>query len=195
MEMMEVPGRFGSDTSYLGCWLRVPSPTTAEIAARAGFDYVCVDMQHGLADRNDLLAMLQAIQPHSQRTLVRVPANDFSVIGWALDMGATGVIVPLVNSASDAEAAVRATRYPPDGDRSMGPTRALRIFGTACVEQAGTAIQCIPMIETRTALDNLNEILTVPGVDLVYVGPSDLSVNLGLGPGNNDGKPAFDEAL
>ena len=60
MEMMEVPGRFGSDTSYLGCWLRVPSPTTAEIAARAGFDYVCVDMQHGLADRNALLAMLQA---------------------------------------------------------------------------------------------------------------------------------------
>ena len=192
---MELPEPFDSDTPYLGCWLRVPSPTTAEIAARAGFDYVCVDMQHGLADRSNLLTMLQAIQPHSRRTLVRVPANEFSVIGWALDMGATGVIVPLINSAADAEAAVRATRYPPGGDRSMGPTRAIRIFGDACMKQAGTAIQCIPMIETRTALDNLNEILAVPGVDLVYVGPSDLSVSLGLGPGNNDGEPAFDEAL
>ena len=105
------------------------------------------------------------------------------------------MIVPLVNSAADAEAAVRATRYPPDGDRSMGPTRAIRIFGEACAEQAGKAIQCIPMIETRRALENLDEILAVPGVDLVYVGPSDLSVNLGLGRGNNDGEPAFDEAL
>jgi len=195
MDMMEVPGPFGSDTPSLGCWLKVPSSTTAEIAARAGFDYVCVDMQHGMVDRSDLLAMLQAIQPHSRRTLVRVPANEFSVIGWALDMGATGVIVPLVNSAADAEAAIRAARYPPDGDRSMGPTRAIRIFGEACVEQAGGAIQCIPMIETRRALENLDEILAVPGVDLVYVGPSDLSVNLGLGRGNNDGDPAFDEAL
>ena len=101
MDLMEVPGPFGSDTPSLGCWLKVPSSTTAEIAARAGFDYVCVDMQHGMVDRSDLLAMLQAIQPHSRRTLVRVPANEFSVIGWALDMGATGVIVPLVNSGAD----------------------------------------------------------------------------------------------
>ncbi len=77
----------------------------------------------------------------------------------------------------------------------MGPTRAIRIFGDACVDQAGIAIQCIPMIETRRALANLDEILAVPGVDVVYVGPSDLSVNLGLGRGNHDGEPAFDDAL
>ena len=77
----------------------------------------------------------------------------------------------------------------------MGPTRAIRIFGEACVEQTGTAIQCIPMIETCTALENLDDILAVPGVDVIYVGPSDLSVNLGLGRGNNDGAPAFDDAL
>ena len=75
MDMMEVPEPFGSDAPSLGCWLKIPSSTTAEIAAQAGFDYVCVDMQHGLADRSDLLTMLQAIQPHSRRTLIRVPAS------------------------------------------------------------------------------------------------------------------------
>ncbi|MEE2769236.1 MAG: aldolase/citrate lyase family protein [Actinomycetota bacterium] len=193
--MMQVPKPFDFETSSFGCWLKVPSPSTAELAAQAGFDYLCIDMQHGMADRSDVLNMLYAIQPYSQRTLVRVPTNELSVIGWVLDMGATGVIVPLVNSATEAEAAVRASRYPPDGDRSMGPTRAIRIFGEACVEQTGAAIQCIPMIETCTALDNLDDILAVTGVDVIYVGPSDLSVSLGLGRGNNDGEPAFDEAL
>lgn len=186
---------FASDTTSLGCWLKVPSPTTAELAAQAGFDYLCVDMQHGMVGRSDLLTMLQAIQPHNCRTLVRVPSNEFSIIGWALDMGATGVIVPLINSAADAEAALQATQYPPVGNRSMGPTRAIRVFGDACIELAGTVIPCIPMIESLKALQNLDEILAVPGVNVIYVGPSDLSVHLGLERGNNDGEPTFDNAL
>ena len=195
MGFMKLPEKFTSDSTSFGCWLKVPSSVTAEIAALSGFDYVCIDMQHGFSDRNDLIPMLQAVQPHSPRAIVRVPSNEPSVIGWALDAGATGVIVPLVNSAEEAEKAVRACLYPSRGNRSMGPTRAERVFGEEYVQGVGDSIQCLPMIETLDALNNLESILSVDGVDSIYVGPSDLSVNLGLPKGNNDGNPRFDEAL
>jgi len=195
MGFMKLPGKFNSDNTSFGCWLKVPSSITAEIAALSGFDYVCIDMQHGFSDRNDLIPMLQAIQPHSPRAIVRVPSNEPSIIGWTLDAGATGVIVPLVNSAEEAEKAVRACLYPSRGNRSMGPTRAERVFGEEYVQRVGDSIQCLPMIETLDALNNLESILSVDGVDSIYVGPSDLSVNLGLPKGNNDGNPKFDEAL
>ena len=195
MGFMKLPEKFTSDDTAFGCWLKVPSSVTAEVAALSGFDYVCIDMQHGFSDRNDLIPMLQAIQPHSPRAIVRVPSNEPSVIGWALDAGATGVIVPLVNSAEEAEKAVRACLYPSRGNRSMGPTRAERVFGEEYVQGVGDSIQCLPMIETLDALNNLESILSVDGVDSIYVGPSDLSVNLGLPKGNNDGNPKFDEAL
>ena len=195
MGFMKLPEKFTSDDTAFGCWLKVPSSVTAEVAALSGFDYVCIDMQHGFSDRNDLIPMLQAVQPHSPRAIVRVPSNEPSVIGWALDAGATGVIVPLVNSAEEAEKAVRACLYPSRGNRSMGPTRAERVFGEEYVQGVGDSIQCLPMIETLDALNNLESILSVDGVDSIYVGPSDLSVNLGLPKGNNDGNPKFDEAL
>ena len=195
MSFMKLPNKFTSESTAFGCWLKVPSSITAEIAALSGFDYVCIDMQHGFSDRNDLIPMLQAIQPHTHQALVRVPSNEPSVISWALDAGATGVIVPLVNSAEEAEKAVKACLYPPKGNRSMGPTRAVRVFGEEYVQGVTNSIQCLPMIETLDALDNLDSILSVEGVDAIYVGPSDLSVNLGLPKGNNDGNPKFDEAL
>ena len=180
MSFMKLPKKFTSNSTALGCWLKVPSSITAEIAALSGFDYVCIDMQHGFSDRSDLIPMLQAIQPHSPRAIVRVPGNDPSVIGWALDAGATGVIVPLVNSVEEAERAVKACLYPPMGNRSMGPTRAVRVFGDEYVQEVKSSIQCLPMIETLEALNNLDSILSVEGVDAIYVGPSDLSVNLSL---------------
>ena len=195
MGFMKLPEKFTSDDTAFGCWLKVPSSVTAEVAALSGFDYVCIDMQHGFSDRNDLIPMLQAIQPHSPRAIVRVPSNEPSVIGWALDAGATGVIVPLVNSAEEAEKAVKACLYPSKGNRSMGPTRAERVFGEEYVQGVGDSIQCLPMIETLDALNNLESILSVDGVDSIYVGPSDLSVNLGLPKGNNDGNPKFNKAL
>ena len=189
------PAPLDISSRQLGCWLKLPSTVTAEAASLLRFDYLCIDMQHGLVDRNDLLTLLQATHPHTQRTLVRVSANDPSTIGWCLDAGATGVIVPLINSATEAEAAVRSCRYPPLGLRSTGPTRASLVYGSDYVAEAESFVQCIPMIETTTALESLDEILTVTGVDIVYVGPSDLSMNLGLGPGNHDGEETFDEAL
>ena len=140
-------------------------------------------MQHGLVSHSDLTPMLQAVHPHSPRALVRVPGNDPSTIGWCLDAGATGVIVPLINSADEAEAAVRACMYPPRGDRSTGPARAAIIYGDDYVRMSDGSTQCIPMIETTGALGSLDKILSLAGVNAVYVGPSDLSVNLGLGPG------------
>ena len=126
---MNLPNKFTSGSTAFGCWLKVPSSITAEIAALSGFDYVCIDMQHGFSDRNDLIPMLQAIQPHTHQALVRVPSNEPSVISWALDAGATGVIVPLVNSAEEAEKAVKACLYPAKGNRSMGATRAVGVLG------------------------------------------------------------------
>ena len=192
---MKLPEKFTSDDTAFGCWLKVPSSVTAEVAALSGFDYVCIDMQHGFSARKDLIPMLPAIPTHAPRAIVRVPSNEPSVIGWALDAGATGVIVPLVNSAEEAEKAVKACLYPSKGNRSMGPTRAERVFGEEYVQGVENSIQCLPMIETLDALNNLESILSVDGVDSIYVGPSDLSVNLGLPKGNNDGNPKFDEAL
>ena len=195
MTSPELPAPFDPATTELVCWLELPSSIAAEAASLLGFDYVCIDMQHGLLSRSDLTPMLQAVHPHSPRVLVRVPANDPSTIGWCLDAGATGVIGPLINAADEAEAAVRACMYPPRGDRSTGPARAAIIYGDDYVHTSNESVQCIPMIETTGALGSLDKILPLAGVNAVYVGPSDLSVNLGLGPGNHDGEAAFDEAL
>ncbi len=195
MALHQLPSPFDPESTELGCWLKLSSTVSAEAAALLGFDYLCIDMQHGLVSRSGLTTMLQAIHPHSPRALVRVPANDPSAIGWCLDAGATGVIVPMINSAEEAEAAVRSCMYPPVGNRSTGPARAAVIYGADYVHGANASTQCIPMIETSGALRALDDILSIPGVNAIYVGPSDLSMDLGLGPGNHDGEAAFDDAL
>lgn len=125
---------------------------------------------------------------------MRVPWNEPGIIGKSLDAGARGIIVPMVNTRASAEAAVRACRYAPAGGRSFGPARVSRQEGPGYYPRANDDVSVIPMIETVEALENLDGILSVPGVDAIYVGPSDLSVSLGLPPANNDGVAAFDEA-
>ena len=178
-----------------GAWLSLPGPHSAEIVARAGFDYVCVDMQHGLSGYADAIAMLQAISLGDSTPVVRVPWNEQGIIGRMLDGGAMGIIIPMVNTVADAEAAVRSCRYAPDGARSFGPMRAAVQEGPGYYASANTEVACIPMIETTEALENLDDILAVPGVDAVYVGPADLSITLGLPPGNNDDDDGFTSAL
>ena len=187
--------RWAADEAALGGWLGIPSSFSAEIVARCDLDYVCVDTQHGLVDYSDSWKMLQAINLGSVTPVVRVPWNEPGIIGKSLDAGARGIIVPMVNSRAEAEAAVRACRYAPDGGRSYGPARVLRQEGPGYYAHANADVAVIPMIETTEALSNLDDILSVPGVDAIYVGPSDLSVSLGLPPGNNDGKATFDEAM
>ncbi len=183
-----------TDGSALGVWLSVASTITAEAAARQGFDYVCVDTQHGATEYQAAVAMFQAIELGGGTPIARVPWNEQGIIGKMLDAGAQGVIVPMVNTREQAEAVVRSCRYAPEGSRSFGPTVA-GMRHADYVGWAGTTVAVIPMIETIVALGNLDDIMSVPGVDAIYVGPADLSLSLGLKPRNNDGEAVFDDAL
>ena len=176
------------------CGSRSASTITAEVAARQGFDYVCVDTQHGAIEYQAAVGMFQAIELGGGMPITRVPWNEQGIIGKMLDAGAHGVIVPMVNTREQAEAVVRSCRYAPEGSRSFGPT-VVGMRHADYVAWAGTSVAVIPMIETTEALGNLDDIMSVPGVDAIYVGPADLSLSLGLKPRNNDGEAVFDDAL
>ena len=193
--MSKLRDKWASGDAAMGCWLSLSDTVSTEAVGRLGFDYTCVDMQHGLADYSDAVTMLQVLQPGDTTPVLRVPWNEQGIIGRALDAGAMGIIIPMVNTVAQAEAAVAACRYAPAGSRSFGPARAMMQEGRDYFGRANTEVACIPMIETEEALANLDDILKVPGVDAVYVGPADLSVSHGLPPGNNDGNEVFDSAL
>ena len=173
----------------------MPGSFGVELLAAARPDYVCVDCQHGLADLAALVPMLAAAEAGGATPLVRVPRNDPADIGKVLDAGARGVIVPLVNDASEAARAARACRYPPDGSRSYGPIRASVVLGTHDPVALGREVSCLVMIETRQGLENAEEIAATPGVDGIYVGPSDLAISLGLPPNFDVVEPAHVEAV
>jgi len=166
----------------IGGWCVIPGSFTAEIMASAGFDWVCVDVQHGLIGYQEMLVMLQAVAVVGVPSIVRVPWNDPGWIMKALDAGAAGVIVPMVNSPAEAAAAVGACRYPPDGYRSWGPTRASLGVPDYSPELANRSVICAVMVETVAALEQLAEIVSVPGVDAVFIGPSDFALSMGFGP-------------
>ena len=163
-------------------WLSIPSAFSAEVMAHQGFDSLTVDMQHGVVDYQVAVTMLQAISTTGAMPMARVPWNDPARLMKILDAGAYGVICPMVNTRAEAEALVRACKYPPRGYRSWGPVRASIYAGADYGDHANDDIVVMPMIETAEAMKNLDDILSVPGVDGVYVGPSDLSLALGLKP-------------
>lgn len=163
-------------------WLSIPSAFSAEVMANQGFDSLTVDMQHGVIDYQVAVTMLQGISTTGAMPMARVPWNDPARLMKILDAGAYGVICPMVNTRAEAEALVRACKYPPRGYRSWGPVRASLYAGADYGDHANDDIVVMPMIETAEAMKNLDEILSVPGVDGVYVGPSDLSLALGLKP-------------
>ena len=183
------------DQPALGCWLFLREPLTAEAAARIGYDYVCIDLQHGYASQVDALAMIQAAAGAGSIPAVRVASNDPNLIGKSLDAGALAIIVPMVNTAEDAAKAVSACRYAPVGTRSFGALAAMDRYSGDFVPQSNAAVACIPMIETAQALENLEEILSVPGVDAIYVGPVDLSLTLGLPPATDHDDQRFQDAI
>jgi 4-hydroxy-2-oxoheptanedioate aldolase len=174
----------------LNGWLHIPSGFSAELVAKAGWDSVTVDLQHGVQDYMSLVHCFQAMQAHPIVPLARVPSNEPGIIGKVMDAGAYGVICPMVNTAEQARAFISSCKYPPVGTRSNGPVRA-GIYGasTGYQQTANDKVLCIPMIETVEALDNLDAILAVPGIDAVYVGPSDLSFSLGLPPRMDQEEP------
>src|SRR5271165_1729316 len=177
--------RAGEQT--IGAWLSLANTHTAELMANAGFDWLCIDMQHGLLDYGDLRHMLPAISTTETTPIVRVAGNNPAEIMKALDAGAMGVIVPLVNNRAEAAAAVAACRYPPEGGRSFGPIRAALYGGRNYAAEANGEIACIVMIETKEGIANVEEIVTTPGLGGIYIGPADLAYALGLPPrGDND---------
>jgi len=164
----------------IGCWLSLANSYSAEVISKLGFDWVCVDLQHGIIDYPDLANMLPAISNSSATPIVRVPWNEPYEIMKVLDAGAYGVIVPMVNNRQEAEQAVAACRYPPLGNRSFGPIRAALYAGPGYAQEANDQIACIAMIETAEGIEKLEEIVTTPGLNGIYIGPADLALSMGL---------------
>ena len=167
-------------------WLAIPNSFAAEVMAHQGWDTLTIDMQHGLIDDGALVSMLQAIQATPTMPVVRVPWLEPSAIMKVLDAGAQTIICPMVNTREDAQKLVSYVRYAPKGGRSFGPVRAGMVHGADYASAANDNILVFAMIETKQALDNLDAICAVEGIDAVYIGPSDLSLSLGC-------KPVFDD--
>lgn len=178
----------------LNCWLSTPSTVQAKVIASQGFDSIVADMQHGYIDYQDLITITTAVSSTNTAPLVRVPWNEPSSIMKALDVGAHGVICPMINSRSDAEYFVKWCRYPPKGERSFGPMLAAlqsHLDVIKYFEHANQSILAIAQIETVEALENLDDIVSVEGIDAVYVGPADLSISHGGPPQiDNVGEPS-----
>ena len=196
MNAAEFAAKVRRRESVVGYWVVLDSPPSTERLARLGYDYVTLDAQHGLFGYSGLLNGLTAIDAAGGAVgLVRVAANDPTRIGRALDAGAAGVVVPLVNTAEDAAAAVAACRYPPLGVRSFGPARSGLRIGPLPVE-ANDAVVVLAMIETPQGLANVEAIAATPGLDGLYIGPSDLTLAVGgAGPGDPAVAAAFGAAL
>ena len=169
-----------ADQQTIGCWLSLANTYSAEAISKLGFDWVCIDLQHGMIDYPDLANMLPAISTTNATPIVRVPWNEPYEIMKVLDAGAYGVIVPMVNNRAEALQAVAACRYPPLGNRSFGPIRGALYGGKGYAVEANDNIACIAMIETKEGIDNASDIITTPGLDGIYIGPADLALSMGL---------------
>jgi 4-hydroxy-2-oxoheptanedioate aldolase len=164
----------------LNGWLSIPSTVTAEMVARQDYDSIVVDLQHGLIDYQTALTMIQAIAAGSDATAIgRPPWNEPGIIMKLLDAGAWGILCPMVNTPDDAETLVRTCHYAPRGQRSVGPTRAMMVYGPSYIQDANRHVITLAMIETREALDNVEAIARTPDLSGLYIGPSDLAQSLG----------------
>jgi 4-hydroxy-2-oxoheptanedioate aldolase len=179
----------------IGGWCHLDSPYVAEVLARSGYDWCCVDMQHGMTGRGALVGMTQAITSTGIGCLVRVGGNRDDLIAQALDAGADGVIVPQVSSAEDAILAVRAGRYPPLGNRSWGPLRPKLRVPAPTPAELDRASALHLMIEDRTGLDAAARIAELPGVTGLFVGPADLALALFGDPGLANAPQTIEAAL
>jgi 4-hydroxy-2-oxoheptanedioate aldolase len=176
-------------------WLAIASSFSAETMAHQGWDSLTIDLQHGVVDYPAMVTMLQAISTTSTVPVVRVPWLEPGILMKTLDAGAYGVICPMVNSREDAQRLVAYTHYAPRGTRSFGPVRATLYGGADYARHANDTIVTFAMIETAAALDKLDDILSVEGLDAIYIGPSDLSLALGCTPSFDELDPKAAEAV
>ena len=177
---------WANDQAAVNGWLAIANSFSAETMAHQGWDTLTIDLQHGVVDYPAMVGMLQAISTTDTVPLVRVPWLEPGILMKTLDAGAYGVICPMVNTREEAQRFVAYTSYAPQGTRSFGPVRALLYGGADYPTKANETIVRFAMIETAQALENLDAILSVEGLDAIYIGPSDLSLALGC-------KPTFDD--
>jgi len=174
---------FKAGKPVINSWLAVPSSFSAEVMANQGWDSLTIDMQHGLIDYPNAVSMLQAISTTETTPMARVNWNEPGQIMKILDAGCYGIICPMVSNRKEAEKFIQACQYPPKGYRSFGPIRASIYGGSDYAKNADEEILKLAMIETKEALENLDEILDTPNLDGIYVGPADLSLAINEEPG------------
>jgi len=184
-----------ADQAAVNGWLAIPNSFSAEVMAHQGWDSLTIDLQHGVIDYAAMVTMLQAISTTATVPVVRVPWLEPGIIMKSLDAGAYGVICPMVSTREEAQRFIAYTNYAPRGTRSFGPVRATLYGGADYPAQANDTIVRFAMIETAQALDNLDAILSVEGLDAIYIGPSDLSLALGCTPTFDDLDPKAAEAV
>lgn len=197
MNDMSLRQRIRAGESLVGTFCAIPHPAATEMVAAAGFDFICLDTEHSAIGRETAEDMLRAADAQGTPALVRVAGNTAELIAAALDGGAAGIVVPRVNTAAEAEAVVQAARFPPIGARGAGPGRAAAYGGGigGYVGAANNDLLIAVQIETKRALENAAEISSVEGIDLVFIGPGDLSVSLGAFDNSNDSADRLSRAI
>ena len=169
---------FEAGRPVINCWLSLGNAFAAEILAEQGFDSLTVDMQHGMNDIKDTISVFQATRASGATLLARVPWLEPGIIMKTLDVGALGVICPMISNREQAERFVSYMRYPPDGVRSFGPTRALISAGADYASNANREVMSLAMVETLEGYEKIDEIVSTPGLDGIYIGPADLTIGL-----------------
>ncbi len=191
--------RLRASETVFSAWCGLPAPLVCEAIAREGFSAVTLDTQHGMWDTASALQAIAAVHLAGAAPIVRVPVWENATVSRMLDFGAEGIIAPMINSEADARAFVQVAKYPPLGERSIGAHRAAMLAGFAdqrpYLGEANTTTVTFAMIETRAALDNLDAIAAAPGIDSLFVGPSDLSFSLSGGTSLDAHAPDVEQAL
>ncbi len=199
MRTNHVKAALKNGEAVYGCWLGIPSPFTTRLIARQGYGWLMIDTEHAPIDFSMMVQMIGVIaDANGPAPFVRVAINSVENIKRALDGGAWGVLVPMVNTRAEAEAVVAACKYPPQGARSIGGVFAPLSFGTNRPEYAAAAndeIMVMVQIESAEAVENCEEILATPGLDLAFIGPNDLHASLGVAPRSESNEPVFLAAL
>ena len=197
MRINKIKEMFKKGEPIINGWLQIPSAFSAEVMCHQGWDSCTIDMQHGVIDYPNALNMLQAISTTKVTPLARVNWNEPGQIMKILDAGCYGIICPMVSNRKEAENFVEACLYPPKGYRSFGPVRGLLYGGSDYAKYSDNEILKLAMIETKEALDKLDEILDTPNLDGIYIGPADLSLALDEEPGfdKDENTKAFNEIL
>ena len=186
------------DTVY-AAWCMLAAPIVAETVAREGFLAVVIDQQHGMWDSAEAIAAINGVHHAGSAPVLRVPLNDFAMVSRALDAGAEAIIAPMINSAADARQFAAVAKFPPLGERSWGPWRAMALQGKSSsvdyLSEANTGTLTLAMIETKTALANVDAIAATPGIDALFIGPYDLSTALSGGTAQDVQAPEVERAV